>query len=234
MSVFSELFRREYPVRLDGYVDWHCHLLPGVDDGVQTIEESLEILDCYERAGIREVWLTPHIMEDIPNTPKQLKARFKELTEAYGGNVRLRLSAENMIDGLFLERLEAGELLTIGDDGKMLLVETSYFNAPMELDRAIESIKRHGYFPLLAHPERYNYINSMAEYRRLKKMGVRFQLNLMSLSGHYGPVVRKKAHELLKEGLYERSGSDLHRKEHIEIIRNMRIRRSAVAAVGSL
>ncbi|MDE5941527.1 MAG: capsular biosynthesis protein [Muribaculaceae bacterium] len=223
MSFFSGLFRTTYPINLTGFTDWHCHILPGVDDGVQNMTDSVAILKAYEDAGIAEVWLTPHIMEDIPNTPESLMKRFKELQECYRGSVKLNLAAENMIDSLFLERLEKNDLLPIGNDGKTLLVETSYFNAPMKFSETIEAIKSKGYFPLLAHPERYNYLDSLEDYRRLKAQGVLFQMNLMSLTGHYGPVVKKKAEELLSEGMYDRAGSDLHRKEHLDIIRRMKI-----------
>lgn len=223
MSFFSGLFRTTYPINLTGFTDWHCHILPGVDDGVQDMTDSVAILKAYEDAGIAEVWLTPHIMEDIPNTPESLMKRFKELQECYTGSVKLNLAAENMIDSLFLERLEKNDLLPIGNDGKTLLVETSYFNAPMKFCETIEAIKSKGYFPLLAHPERYNYLDSLEDYRRLKAQGVLFQMNLMSLTGHYGPVVKKKAEELLSEGMYDRAGSDLHRKEHLDIIRRMKI-----------
>lgn len=223
MSFFSGLFRTTYPINLTGFTDWHCHILPGVDDGVQDMTDSVAILKAYEDAGIAEVWLTPHIMEDIPNTPESLMKRFKELQECYTGSVKLNLAAENMIDSLFLERLEKNDLLPIGNDGKTLLVETSYFNAPMKLSETIEAIKSKGYFPLLAHPERYNYLDSIEDYRRLKAQGVLFQMNLMSLTGHYGPVVKKKAEELLSEGMYDRAGSDLHRKENLDIIRRMKI-----------
>ena len=83
---------------LKGATDWHSHILPGVDDGIQTMEDSLTVLEAYEQLGIREVWLTPHIMEDMPNTPEELRARFQELQEAYQGPIILHLSAENMLD----------------------------------------------------------------------------------------------------------------------------------------
>ena len=86
---------------LNGATDWHSHILPGVDDGIQTMEESLAVLDSYEKLGIREVWLTPHIMEDMPNTPNELRARFQELQEAYEGSIILHLAAENMLANLF-------------------------------------------------------------------------------------------------------------------------------------
>lgn len=176
MSFLSGLFNRSCPLNLEGFVDWHCHILPGVDDGVRSMNESLEMLDVYEMAGIKEVWLTPHVMEDVPNTTAMLRARFQDLEKAYSGKVRLHLASENMMDNLLLERLETGDVLPIGNDGRTLLVETSYFNAPIKLNQTIETIKSKGYFPLLAHPERYDYIDSISSYRKLREQGVRFQL----------------------------------------------------------
>lgn len=147
----SDIFR--------GFTDWHCHLLPGVDDGVQTMEESLRVLSLYEQLGIGEVWLTPHIMEDMPNTTQGLKERFAELYATYQGNITLHLAAENMLDNLFEERLKKNDLLPLGKDGKHLLVETSYFNPPMGLNNILLRIKSKGYVPVLAHPERYVYMD---------------------------------------------------------------------------
>lgn len=193
-----------------GFTDWHCHLLPGVDDGVQTMEESLQVLSLYEQLGIGEVWLTPHIMEDMPNTTQGLKERFAELNAAYQGNIILHLAAENMLDNLFEERLKKNDLLPLGKDGKHLLVETSYFNPPMGLNNILLRIKSKGYVPILAHPERYVYMDE-DDYRQLKAMNVLFQLNLPSIVGGYGAEVKKKAEWLLKNGLYDLTGSDTHR-----------------------
>lgn len=88
------------------FTDWHSHILPGVDDGAQTMEEALEILRLYEGLGVKAVWLTPHIMEDMPNTTELLLERFAELQAAYTGPINLHLAAENMLDNLFEERLE--------------------------------------------------------------------------------------------------------------------------------
>lgn len=205
--------------------DWHSHLLPAVDDGVESLEESLEILDLYEKAGIAEVWLTPHIMEDVPNTPAMLCQAFDGLRKAYNGSITLHLAAENMLDGLFAERFDAGALLPIGKDAKTLLVETSYFNPPVRLGETLNKIKSAGYFPLLAHPERYNYIEDLSSYRRLKEQGVMFQLNLLSVLGYYGPVVQDKAETMLGKGMYDRVGTDLHRRAQFDILTTAKVSR---------
>lgn len=206
-------FRKRIPLKdsgiFRGFTDWHCHLLPGVDDGVQSMEETLQVLSLYEQSGVEKVWLTPHIMEDMPNTTAHLRERFAELQAAYTGLVRLHLAAENMLDNIFEERLEKNDLLPLGEDGRHLLVETSYFNPPMGLSNILLRIKAKGYVPVLAHPERYAYMDEN-DYLQLKSINVMFQLNLFSLTGAYGAVIRKKAGWLLKNGYYNLIGTDTH------------------------
>lgn len=194
---------------LRGMTDYHSHLLPGVDDGVQTVEESLEILRLYEQLGIREVWFTPHIMEDIPNTTAGLRSRFEQFQKRYTGNIRLHLAAEYMLDNLFKERLAHRDLLPLGEEGNHLLVETSYFNPPMDLYGMIEKIKSAGFIPVLAHPERYTYMGEK-DYHRLKEVGVMFQSNLPSLVGGYGNPVKKKVEELHSKAMINLYGTDTH------------------------
>lgn len=195
---------------LGGWTDHHSHILPGVDDGVKDMETSLKLLSYYESLGIRALWCTPHVMEDMSNTTAGLQERFAGLKAAYSGPVELHLAAEYMLDSLFEERLEADDLLPMTeDDEQQLLVETSYFNPPMDFTGLLQQIKSKGYYPVLAHPERYVYMDKR-QYAALKEKGVRFQLNLSSLAGAYGPVAEKKSRELLKAGSYELSGSDIH------------------------
>ena len=170
---------------LAGATDYHSHILPGVDDGVESMEEALRILAAYEELEIKELWLTPHIMEDIPNTPEKLQARFAELRGAYKGNIALNLAAEYMIDNHFQGILKNKELLPIGTKGNHLLVETSYFSSPIRLHETLKQIKAIGYYPILAHPERYMYMDT-DDYLELKKEDIKFQLNILSLGGYYG------------------------------------------------
>lgn len=193
-----------------GFTDWHSHILPGVDDGIQTMDDSLSALERYEQLGVKKVWLTPHVMEDYPNTPASLTERFKELKEAYNGRIDLHLASENMLDSLFEERLEKNEFQTIGDDGIHLLVETSYMNPPYAMEEMIEKAQGKGYSLILAHPERYRYMDENS-YIKWKERGLLFQANFLSLVGGYGEAARKKCEWLLHEGLIDLLGSDLHR-----------------------
>lgn len=257
---------------LRGATDHHSHILPGVDDGVESMDEALRILATYEAAGVKELWLTPHIMEDIPNTPGKLLTRFAELQAAYTGCITLHLAAEYMIDnhlcsllneltegnntnnncpsfkrgtsntgniaqevqdnnnshsskreypqGEGVEKKSIAEgitLLPIGKKHNHLLVETSYYNPPMRLHETLRQIKSLGYHPLLAHPERYMYMDN-DEYRSLHAEGVKFQLNLPSICGGYGNTVKKRALWLLNEGLYDVIGSDTHCEEGVEYL----------------
>lgn len=248
---------------LAGCTDHHSHILPGVDDGVESMDEALRILATYEAAGVKELWLTPHIMEDIPNTPDKLRARFAELTARYKGSITLHLAAEYMIDnhlrsllnnattklrpaseGRWHEQGEVTEgsnhpqgkgvtLLPIGAKHNHLLVETSYFNPPMRLHETLRQIKAIGYHPLLAHPERYMYMDE-EEYIRLHQEGVKFQLNLPSICGGYGNTVKKRAQWLLKKGLYDVIGSDTHCEEGVEYLLGSRHKEKDLRALLKL
>lgn len=192
---------------LDGFTDVHSHLLPGVDDGICTMSETLSTLVYLEELGVKRIWFTPHIMDEVPNSTKQLRQRFKEVRNLYRGKIEINLAAEYMLDCLFDERLDRNDLLPLKNN--YLLVETSCFNPPINLMGTLSNIRSKGYFPVLAHPERYVYMD-MPDYYELKKSGVKLQLNLFSLVEIYGKNVYVKAHRLLKKGLYSMAGCDIH------------------------
>ena len=214
------LFKKKIPTLresgfLKGLTDWHSHILPGVDDGLQDMKDALNILEVYQNAGVKKVWLTPHIMEDFPNSTQSLKEKFRSLKNEWKGNVEIALASENMLDSLFEDRLEKDDFLTLGDTGKNLLVETSYYNAPYGMKSMLDEAIRKGYRIVLAHPERYRYMQTK-DYIELKNKGVLFQLNFMSLTGAYGETSAKIAHKLLSERMIDIVGGDFHRVEHLK------------------
>jgi len=197
---------------LDGLTDFHTHILPGVDDGIQSMEESLKVLADYESLGIKRVVVTPHIMEEYPqNTTTFLRARFDELRKAYTGSIEISLGAEYMMDNRFATLLDTRDLLPIWD--RYLLIETAFVSPPLQLMERLEEVRSKGYFAVLAHPERYTYLQA-DDYQKLKEAGILFQLNLLSLVGEYGKTVKTKAKEVLNAGYYDFIGTDIHNQDH--------------------
>lgn len=192
----------------EGFVDMHAHLLPGVDDGMKTKEETLEAIRYYEVLGAKKIVFTPHIMEDLPwNTATHLTRRFEEISHLYKGEIELTLGAEYMVDGGFRLLLDKAELLTVTK--KTVLVETSYMNPPLGFNKTLYEIQRKGYHVILAHPERYDYMG-VKEYELLKNQNIRLQLNLLSLKGVYGKNCQMKAMNLLNKDWYDCVGTDMH------------------------
>ena len=198
---------------LKSAVDQHSHILYGLDDGVKTQEDSLSILRFLEEQGVSEVWFTPHVMEDVPNTTEGIRARFEELKAVYAGGLQLHLAAEYMIDTLFEDRLARRDLLEHGED--VVLVETSAIAPPINLWSVLNQMLKSGYHPLIAHPERYRYMGR-DDYRELHDMGCILQLNLPSIVGFYGETARQRAEYLLDKGWYRMVGSDCHRFKAIQ------------------
>ena len=199
--------------------DLHSHMLPAIDDGSSSLEESINMLRAMQDAGYSKVITTPHIMVDVyRNTPKIVREKLELLREeadSNGLNIEIDAAAEYYLDDGFLEHLNSGDLLSFGDD--YLLFETSYMDRPINMEDMIFEIQSAGFKPVLAHPERYRYINDMeVEYSKLKDLGVLFQLNLNSLIGGYGKSAKQKAEFLIKKGFVSFLGSDAHGLKHIE------------------
>jgi tyrosine-protein phosphatase YwqE len=194
-----------------GMTDVHTHLLPGVDDGAQSVADSLEILRFMQETGVERIYLTPHIMSDLPgNTPDALQSRYEEFLKKVPPGLQLRLAAEYMMDAGFPSLIKKG-MLTMA--GRHVLVETSYLSPPPGMKDLLYELSLSGYQPVIAHPERYMYMREK-DYRRLKEKGYKLQLNLFSLTGTYGPAAERNACFLLKQGLYDFLGSDVHRLDH--------------------
>ena len=212
---------------LNNYTDHHCHLLPGVDDGVQHIEETLALLQLMEQQGVSNVWFTPHVMEDIPNTPDRLQKRFAEV--GYDGGIHLHLGSENMLDTKF----SIDNAKTLGLPDNHILVETSYFTAPYNFKKVLREIQSRGIYPMLAHPCRYQYMD-LDDYEELKDMGIHFQLNLPAIMGMYGPGVQKKAYWLLDNEFYSITGTDTHRLSQYKRFIDAKVPRKRIRQVEEL
>ena len=209
MGLFSHKYSITDKRLLEGATDHHSHILFGVDDGVSKAEESLAILAILEEAGLKSLWLTPHTMEDVPNTTEGLRKRFAELKAMYNGPIELHLASEYMMDELFERHLAEKDFLFHREEGSVLM-ETSTWSGPYNFWDMVDRTMRAGFRPVLAHPERYEYMGEK-EYSKLHGMGVRLQLNYPSLLGYYGSHVKAKAEFILKKGWYDMAGAECHR-----------------------
>ena len=203
-------------------VDVHSHLIPEVDDGVSTIEESLDILRSMSNMGYQKAITTPHVMNDFyPNTAEDIRRRAKQLqneVDAAGIDMEINAAAEYYMDEHFMQMLEdKEELLTFGD--KYLLFETSFLNEPAYLREGIFQIISSGMKPVLAHPERYVFIQNRPEILEdLMARGLLLQVNTISLSGYYSKGAKKLAELLIDEKTVSFLGSDCHNKKQLEAI----------------
>ncbi|TRX20903.1 histidinol phosphatase [Flavobacterium franklandianum] len=202
----------------DNYIDIHSHLLPGIDDGAQTFEDSLHLINALQGLGTTQIITTPHIFQNFwENNSQNIKAN-EEVTrkELNKNNIHIpfRAAAEYMMDDSFVKLFQSVELLTLKDN--YVLVEMSYINAPIQLYSILFDLQVAGYIPVLAHPERYVfYHNNFEEYKKLINAGCLLQLNLLSVVGYYGEGIAKIAEKLLQKGMYSFVGSDVHHNNHM-------------------
>ena len=200
---------------LDNMTDIHSHILFGVDDGVRGFEEAVASLRWMKSLGINRIYLTPHIMCDFPkNTSEYLSESFRLLIKRLTNDgiddiPELRLSAEYMLEPT-IEKHKSDGFLSYNN--RHILIETSYINPPIGLAKLLEELMEDGYSPILAHPERYFYMDKN-DYDFLIGQGIKFQLNILSLTGAYGRIAKDKALFLLNECYYNYAGSDFHNLE---------------------
>ena len=198
----------------------HSHLLAGLDDGVKSHEEAVEIIIKFRDLGYKKLITTPHIMSDYyRNEPKQIKRTLHELNDilaAKGIGIKVEAAAEYYLDEELIKKLATHEpLLTLGD--RYLLFETNFFTEPYQLNEFVFAAITKGYQPILAHPERYQYM-SLEKAEELRDRGVRLQINIPSLMGAYGKPVMKMAEKLIDKGWIDFVGSDCHNFTHIETL----------------
>jgi tyrosine-protein phosphatase YwqE len=226
MSLFS-IFKRKkkepaYPPVSDFsqvLCDIHSHLIPGIDDGVKDMHESIEMIKQFIDLGYKKLVTTPHVMSDyFKNKPETILSGIRDVREVAareGLDIKLEAAAEYYVDENFLTKLKNEKILAIND--KYLLFELSYINPPDNIGSVIFEINVQNFVPLLAHPERYNYwYERYDEYFKLKESGALFQINVNSLTGYYGKAALRTAHFLIDEKLVDFIGSDLHGQRHMD------------------
>ena len=218
-------FKKKIPLTdffTDGFVDIHSHLLPGIDDGAKDMDTSIALLLKMASFGIKNFITTPHVLGSVyPNSSEvirqQLAAVKKELEKREIKGISIQAAAEYMLDEEFSALLDQKDILVLKDN--YILVEMSYFSAPINLYELLFEIQLKGYKPVLAHPERYNFYHTdFKSYYKLKQAGCLFQLNLLSLTDQYGKGVQKTSEKLLKENLYDFVGTDTHHQNHLELL----------------
>lgn len=206
-------------------VDVHSHLIPGIDDGAQTIEDSLELLQSFIQLGYKKVITTPHIMSDFyKNTPEIILSGLEKVRAAIkkqGLIIEIDAAAEYNLDADFEPLIQQKKLLTFGDN--YVLFELPFFQEPPMLNDIIWKLKSQGYQPVLAHAERYTFWHkSFDKIEEIRDRGVAIQLNINSLTGHYGPEVKKVGEWMIDQNLVDLVGSDCHNMNHIGLLNQAR------------
>ena len=225
MGIFSNLFKKKEvlpPFDLGRFKsDMHSHLIPGIDDGAQDMDQTIAMLAKFESLGYKKVVTTPHIMTDsFPNNPEIILSgleKVKNEIKKVGIEIEIEAAAEYYFDETLMPKIKNKELLTFGDN--YVLVEFAFHSPPQFLDQLFFELKTHGYRPVIAHFERYlYYLGKIDKAEKWRSEGINIQINLNSLFGQYGPEVQKQAEKLIDEGQFDYVGTDCHRIEHLMIL----------------
>lgn len=213
---------------LHGLVDIHNHILPGIDDGAKTVEESMELLHGFSEIGVKKFICTPHIMHNqYDNTPKTIRAAHellsKKLEKVTDMSLILDYAAEHMIDDNFESLLERGEVVPMNKE--YILIEMSYLQPSFNFDLAVEKIGKNQLFPIFAHPERYMYLHQkFGKYPAMKSAGILFQMNLLSLNpDSYGDAITKMTGKLLENQLIDFVGTDVHNLRQLQLLKETKL-----------
>ncbi|HIO73422.1 MAG TPA: capsular biosynthesis protein [Flavobacteriales bacterium] len=227
MSLFSNIFKRKEklpPADMSMLnADMHSHLIPGIDDGAQTMEDSIQLIKELQQMGYRKLITTPHIMSDqYPNNAEIILGGLEKVREELSRqniDINLEAAAEYYYDYEFKELVEKNDLLTFGD--KYILFELSYINPPEQLENLIFKLRTSGYTPVIAHVERYPFwYDNFEHYDKLVDAGVKLQLNISSLNGQYGPPVKAAAQKLIDKNYIDLLGTDCHNMNYIKILKD--------------
>lgn len=210
--------------------DMHSHLLPGLDDGLQTIEQTVNYIRQLQQMGYKKLICTPHILAEVyPNSPATILPKLELVRTALQENnidIQVEAAAEYMVDLDFENHVVEGKpLLTFGKN--LILIEMSYVAASNNIESVIFQLKLKGLQPVLAHPERYNYYAGNIEtFQRFIDLGCYLQINILSLLGYYGEGAKKTAQNLLKKNMVTLVGTDMHHENHLNSLKDLASRKS--------
>lgn len=207
--------------------DMHSHLLPGIDDGLQELEQTVIFIKDLQKLGYSKLICTPHILADMYLNSRATilpkLAMVQAALQKAGVDMKVEAAAEYMIDHEFSELIASSkkeELLTIGQD--YILVEMSFLSPPPNFEKVIYDLRMLGLQPIIAHPERYHYYhNQFVQYEHFKELGCKLQVNLLSLSGAYGSEVKKMAEKLIKNKMTDFLGTDMHHEKHLAMLKKL-------------
>ena len=224
MSLFSTLFKKKSLELFDLSkigIDMHSHLIPGIDDGSRSMDETIAMLAKFESLGYKKIITTPHIMQEVyPNTSEIINQGLKQVQEtakSLGLSIEIEAAAEYYFDDHLIELIKHKDILSFGQN--YVLVEFSFHTPPIFEDQLFFEMQMAKYKPVLAHFERYPYFHdSLDKAKEYREKGVNIQINLNSLTGHYGPQVRKQAEKLIDANLVDFVGSDCHRMQHLMML----------------
>jgi tyrosine-protein phosphatase YwqE len=222
-KLFKKFKKTNYPITDFYHTDLHSHLIPGIDDGVKTIDESISIIKQMKALGYSKLITTPHIMmHRFPNSKDIIFPIYEELKEEIEKqniNIELDVSAEYYYDEFFVESIRKKDLFTFGDN--YVLFEFSYTTKPFALEQTVYELLNAGYKPILAHPERYTcFSTNLEKYHYLKELGLLFQINLNSLHNFYGKKPKKASEYLVDNHLVDFVGSDIHSMKYFDSLKS--------------
>jgi protein-tyrosine phosphatase len=229
MNLFKKIFSRQPKLDPIDYsilrTDLHSHLIPGIDDGSKSLENSLTMLKRFSELGYKKVITTPHVMSDFyKNTPEIILGgleKVKQIIKDNNLNIEIEAAAEYYLDYHFEELIKEKNILSFGDN--YVLFELSFSHEPNRVKEVIFNLQNQGYKPIMAHVERYPYyFFDFEKIEDLKNRGCLIQLNINSLSGEYGPAVRKMAEQMIDKDLIDVIGSDCHHLGHLEVMESLR------------
>lgn len=210
------------PVFSQVNTDMHSHLIPGIDDGSPDIQTSLQLIKGMSELGFKKLITTPHVMWDMyKNTRDVILEKADELQKeilASGLDVELVAAAEYFLDDHVSGLLSRKEkLLSFGEN--YVLVEFSLAHPPLDPKEQLFDMQLAGYQPIIAHPERYSYLQGNKEfYDELKDAGYFFQANILSFGNYYGRNITELANYLAKKNYYDFVGTDLHNARYLEAL----------------